>query len=89
MKDEMVTQFVVKGGEGPPPSGTWSIQSFREGGIPVTGTTVHSEPEKTVAELAVWTASPFVRVSSVARILAAGCIGSRPVGTRCSRSTRP
>ncbi len=68
----MATQFVVKGGVGPPPSGAWSIQSFREGGVPVTGTTVHSEPEKTVAELAVWTALPFVRVSSIARIRAAG-----------------
>jgi hypothetical protein len=38
----------------------------------VTGTTVHSEPGKTVAELAAWTATPQVRVSSVQRIQATG-----------------
>lgn len=38
----------------------------------VTGTTAHSEPGKTVAELAASTATPQVRVSSVERIRAAG-----------------
>ena len=38
----------------------------------VTGTTVHSESGKTVAELAEWTGTPQIRVSSVERIRAAG-----------------
>jgi hypothetical protein len=50
----------------------WSIQTFREGGELVTGTTAHSEPGKSVAELARSTATPQVRVSSVERIRAAG-----------------
>jgi hypothetical protein len=66
------TQYVVKGGVGPPPQGLWGIQTFQEGGVLVTGTTVHSEPGKTIAELAAWTATPQVRVSSVDRIRAAG-----------------
>lgn len=68
----MDTQYVVKGGVGPPPQGGWSIQTFRENAEIVTGTTVHSEPGKTVAELAAWTATTSVRVSSVERIRAAG-----------------
>jgi hypothetical protein len=68
----MGTQHVVKGGVGPPPRGVWSIQTFSEGGVMLTGTTVHSEPGRTVAELATWTATPQVRVCSVERIRAAG-----------------
>jgi len=68
----VVTQYVVKGGFGPPPQGVWSIQTFREGGATITGTTAHSEPGKAVAELAASTATPQVRVSSVERIRAAG-----------------
>lgn len=68
----MRAQLVVKGGVGPPPQGVWGIQTFREGGVMVTGTTAHSEPGKTVAELAASTATPQVRVSSVERIRAAG-----------------
>jgi hypothetical protein len=68
----MDTQYVVKGGIGPPPRGVWSIQTFEEAGVSVTGTTAHSEPGKTVAELARSTATGQVRVSSVERIRAAG-----------------
>jgi hypothetical protein len=68
----VVTQHVVKGGVGPPPQGVWSIQTFWEGGATITGTTAHSGPGKTVAELAASTATPQVRVSSVERIRAAG-----------------
>ncbi len=68
----MGTQHVVKGGVGPPPRGVWSIQTFTDGGMMVAGTTVHSEPGRTVAELAAWTATSLVRVSSVERIRAAG-----------------
>jgi len=50
----------------------WSIQTFKEAGVMVTGTTAHSEPGKTIAELAASTATPQVRVSSVERIQAAG-----------------
>jgi hypothetical protein len=68
----MSVQHVVKGGIGPPPHGLWSIQTFSEGGAMLTGTTAHSEPGKTVAELAASTATAQVRVSSVERIRAAG-----------------
>jgi hypothetical protein len=64
--------FVVKGGLGPPPKGTWSIQTFDEAGVTVTGTTAHSEPEKTITELCAYIASEEVRLSSIERILAAG-----------------
>jgi hypothetical protein len=68
----MVSQHVVKGGVGPPPQGVWSLQTFREGGVTITGTTAHSDPGKSVAELAASTATPLVRVSSVERIRVAG-----------------
>jgi hypothetical protein len=68
----VVLQHVVKGGVGPPPQGVWSIQTFREGGVTITGTTAHSDPGKTVAELGASTATALVRVSSVERIRAAG-----------------
>jgi hypothetical protein len=68
----VATQYVVKGGVGPSPHGVWSIQTFREGRATITGTTAHSEPGKTVAELTASTATALVRVSSVERIRAAG-----------------
>ena len=68
----MDTQYVVKGGLGPPPRGVWSIQTFQEAGVWICGTTAHSEPGQTVAELATSTATPQLRVSSVERIRAAG-----------------
>src|SRR5262249_6509072 len=68
----MGTPYVVKGGTGPPPRGVWSIQTFEEAGVMVTGTTAHSEPAKTVAELAASTATGQVRVSSTERVRAAG-----------------
>jgi hypothetical protein len=63
---------VVKGGLGPPPKGNWSIQTFDEVGVTITGTTAYSEPGKTIAELSAYIASGEVRVSSIARIKAAG-----------------
>ncbi len=68
----MGTQYVVKGGLGPPPQGVWSIQTLQEAGVWVTGTTAHSEPGRSVAELAASTATVQVRVSSTERIRAAG-----------------
>jgi hypothetical protein len=65
-------EYVVKGGVGPPPCGVWSIQTFQEGGATITGTTAHSEPRKTVAELAASTATSHIRVSSTDRIRAVG-----------------
>jgi len=68
----MDTQYVVKGGTGPPPRGMWSIQTFEEHGVVITGSTAHSEPGKSIAELSVSTATGQVRVSSAERIRAAG-----------------
>jgi hypothetical protein len=68
----MGTQYVVKGGIGPPPRGVWSLQTFEEAGAVVTGTTAHSEPGKTIAELSASSATGQVRVSSTERIRAAG-----------------
>jgi hypothetical protein len=68
----MATQYVVKGGVGPPPLGGWSLQTFKEAGVMITGTTAHSEPGKTIAELSASTATAQVRVSSTERIRAAG-----------------
>ena len=64
----MDTQYVVKGGTGPPPEGVWSIQTFKDAGVMVTGTTAHCKPGKTIAELAASTATPQVRVSTIKRI---------------------
>jgi hypothetical protein len=69
----MAPKHVVKGGIGrQPPQGGWSIQTFKEAGVTVTGTTAHSEPGKTVEELALSTASSQIRVTSIGRIRAAG-----------------
>ena len=68
----MSDQCVVKGWIGSAAQGVWSIQTFEEAGVTIRGTTAHSEPGKTVAELSAGIATPQVRVSSVARIRGAG-----------------
>jgi hypothetical protein len=85
----MGTQHVVKGGVGPPPRGVWSIQTFPEGGVILTGTTVHSEPERTVAELAAWTATRRCGCPPSSASGRPAGTWFRPGGTPCSRTTRP
>jgi hypothetical protein len=68
----METQFVVKGWISHSQLGIWSIQTFVEEGVIITGTTAHSEPGKSAAELSASIATPQVRVSSIDRIRAAG-----------------
>jgi hypothetical protein len=68
----MDTQLVVKGWTDHSQRGMWSVQTFEENGVIVTGSTAHSEPGKSIAELSASTATPQVRVSTLERIRETG-----------------